>query len=337
MKNEEIKRGEIVIYKTSKNEFELQVRFEEETVWLKQDEIAKLYGKERSVITKHINKIFTDKEVDKKSNVQFLHIANSDKPIALYSLDVILAVGYRTSSSRAIHFRKWATNVLKSYLFNGYAINQKRLLQAQNQLKELQGAVAFMQEKAGHKLLAGREQEILSLLSGYSKTFTLLEQYDKEKVALIKNAKGKVTFKYSELIKVIYEVKKELIAKKEAANLFGQENGDKFQAILGNIYQTFDGEELYSSLEEKSAHLLYFIIKDHPFVDGNKRIGSFLFVYFLDKNNYLYKETGEKKINDNALTALSLLIAISDPKEKDKLVKIITNLLTEQAREHIAS
>lgn len=327
MKQDKFKKDKIVIYKSPKNEIEVEARFEGETIWLRQDEIARLYGKERTVITRHINKIFADKEVDKKSNVQFLHIANSDKPVAFYNLDVILAVGYRTNSARAIHFRKWATNVLKNYLFKGYVINEKRLLQAKNQFKELQGTISFLQEKSKHELLAGQEQEIFNLLANYSKTLTLLEQYDKEKLSLIKNTKGKFILKYEEAINVISKIKKDLIAKKEASDFFGRENSDKFKGILGNIYQTFDRKELYPSLEEKSAHLLYFIIKDHPFVDGNKRIASFLFVYYLDKNDFLYRSTGEKKINNNTLTALAILIAISNPSEKDKLIKIITNLL----------
>lgn len=327
MKQDKFKKDKIVIYKSPKNEIEVEARFEGETIWLRQDEIARLYGKERTVITKHINKIFADKEVDRKSNVQFLHIANSDKPVAFYNLDVILAVGYRTNSARAIHFRKWATNVLKNYLFKGYIINEKRLLQAKNQIQELQGAISFLQEKSKHELLAGQEQEIFNLLANYSKTLTLLEQYDKEKLSLIKNTKGKFILKYEEAINVISKIKKDLIARKEASDFFGRENSDKFKGILGNIYQTFDRKELYPSLEEKSAHLLYFIIKDHPFVDGNKRIASFLFVYYLDKNDFLYRSTGEKKINNNTLTALAILIAISDPSEKDKLIKVITNLL----------
>jgi len=328
MKKEEFKKGEIIIYKTPKNEVELTVHLENETVWLRQDEIAKLYGKERSVITKHINKIFKDKEIDQKSNVHFLHIPGSDKPITFYGLDVILAVGYRTNSPRAIHFRRWATNVLKNYLLKGYAVNEKYLLETKNKLNDLQGIITFLQEKSKHELLAGQEQEILSLLADYSKTLTLLEQYDKEKVSLLKNGKGKFVLNYEKSAEIIKEIKNDLISKKEAGDLFGHENSDKLKAILGNILQTFDKKELYPSIEEKASHLLYFIIKDHPFVDGNKRIASFLFVYYLDKNNYLYKENNEKKINDNALTALSLLIAISNPAEKDKIVKIVTNLLS---------
>jgi death-on-curing family protein len=327
IENQEIQKGEIIIYK-SKEGPKLEVRFAGETVWLRQDEIAKLYGKERSVITKHINKIFSDKEVDKKSNVQFLHIANSDKPVAFYNLDVILAVGYRTNSSKAIHFRRWATQVLKNYLLQGYALNKKRLLQTQNTLKDLQETIALLQEKAKHQLLAGQEQEILNLLSNYAKTLTLLERYDKGEIDRVRKAKSKFILEENEVNRVIEKLRKELLAKKEASELFGQENNEKLKSILGSIYQTFGGKELYTSLEEKAAHLLYFIIKDHPFVDGNKRIASFLFVYFLDKNDYLYKTNGEKKINDNALTTLTLLIAISNPSEKDKFINLITNLIS---------
>lgn len=321
------KKGEVIIYKTPQNEIELSVRFINESVWLRQSEIASLFGKERSVITKHVNKIFNDKEVDRKSNVQKMNIAGSDKPVEFYSLDVILAVGYRVSSSRAIHFRKWATKILKQYLIKGYAVNENRLLEAKNKFHELQTAINFLQEKSKNELMAGQEQEILNLLVGYAKTLTLLEQYDKEKLTLAKKAKGRFVLDYETAIDIVKQLRKELIAKKEAGDIFGKEYGDKFKVILGNICQTFDGKELYASLEEKAAHLLYFIIKDHPFVDGNKRAASFLFVYFLNRNDFLYRETGEKKINDNALVALALLIATSDPRDKETMIKIITNLL----------
>jgi death-on-curing family protein len=200
-------------------------------------------------------------------------------------------------------------------------------LETENKFKELQVAVDFLRQKSKHGLLSGQEKEILNLLGDYSKTLSLLEQYDKEEVALYKQGKGKFILD-SEITKnVIFGVKKELLNKKEASDLFGTDPQNKLSGILGNILQTFDKKELYPSIEEKAAHLLYFIIKDHPFVAGNKRIASFLFVYFLDKNKYLYRENGEKKINDNGLAALALLIAVSDPKEKDKLIKIITNLL----------
>ena len=329
MKKDGFQKGEIIIYKTSKNEVALDVRFENETVWLTQVEIAKLFGKDRSVITKHIKNIFTDKEVGNKSNVQKMHIANSDKPVEFYSLDVILAVGYRTNSAQAIHFRKWATMILKKYLLQGYAINEKRLLETREKFSELQTAISFLQEKSKKELLAGQEGEILNLLSSYAKTLTILEQYDKGELKESKGGKTKFILTYEHCLQIINELRKELVAKKEAGDLFGSERDGSFEGIIRGLYQTFGGKELYPFIEDKASHLLYFIIKDHPFSDGNKRSGAFLFVYFLDKTNFLFKKSGERKINDNALVALALLVAESEPKEKETMVKIIKNLLVE--------
>ncbi len=320
-------RGEIVIYKASRDKIEFKVRLEGEAVWLRQNEIAGLFGKDRSVITRHINNIFKNKEVDKKSNVHFLHIANSDKPVAFYSLDVILAVGYRTNSSRAIHFRKWATDILKQYLIKGYAVNEKRLLEAGEKFKELQTAITFLQEKSKKELLKGQEGELLDLLSDYARTLTLLEEYDKGEIKSVKGRKAKFILTYEDCLEVIGKLKNELAARKEAGGLFGQERGRSFEGIIKGLYQTFGGKELYPTIEDKASHILYLIIKDHPFSDGNKRSGAFLFVYFLDRSGYLYRKNGERKINDNALTALALLVAESDPKDKDVLIKIILNLL----------
>lgn len=317
-------QNQIIIYKSAKNNAEMQVRFDNESVWLKQEQIAQLFGKDRSVITKHINKILKEKEVDAKSNVQKVHIANSDKPVSFYSLDVVLAVGYRVNSAQAIMFRKWATQVLKQYLIQGYAINEQKLQEAKNKFSQLKETISFLQKKAKMDLLKGQEKEVLNLLSEYSKTLTLLEQYDKNKLKIKKTGKTKKVLQYEECQKVIFNLRKEL---KEEKTLFGNEIGKRFESVAKNLYQTFSGKELYRSVEEKSAHLLYLTIKDHPFSDGNKRIGSFLFIYFLDKNKRLYKESGEKKINDNALVALALLIAESNPKEKDVIIKIVMNLI----------
>ncbi len=327
MKKEEIKKGEILIYQSADKKINIDVSLDQDTVWLTQKQMAVLFGTKIPAITKHLNNIFKSGELDEKSNVPKWNIANSDKPVKFYSLDAVISVGYRVNSKRATQFRVWATKTLKDYLVKGYIINEKRLSETQNRFKELQIAVDFLRNKSGHELLAGQEQEILNLLADYSKTLTLLEQYDKEKVTLVKNGKGKFILGYEKVREIISEIKSELTAKKEASEFFGTENGEKLKGLMGSIYQTFDKKELYGSIEEKAAHLLYFIIKDHPFVDGNKRMASFLFVYFLDKNNYLYRENGEKKVNDNALVALALLIAISDRQEKDKIVKIVTNLL----------
>ena len=331
MKNKEVKKGEIVIYKSAKGP-EIEVKLKEENVWLDAHMMARLFDVNRPAVVKHINNIYKTKELDKKSTCSILEQVAADGRIRrmnLYNLDIIISVGYRVNSKRATQFRIWATKTLKNFLIKGYIVNEKRLLAAENNFNELKEAVAFLQGKLKDKLLQGQEEEILDLLANYSKTLTLLEKYDTEKLSLFKKGKGRFKIDYKIAKLVISEIRKELREKKEASELFGQEYEGKLDSIMGSIYQTFSRKELYGSTEEKAAHLLYFIIKDHPFIDGNKRIASFLFVYFLDKNKYLYREIGEKKINDNALVALALLIAVSDSKEKDKIIKIVTNLLAE--------
>ena len=326
MENKDYKNGEIVIYKTPQGP-QLDVKLKRQSVWLTQAQIAYLFNIERSVITKHANNIFKDKELTEKRNVQKMHIPHSDKPVKFYSLDLILSVGYRVNSQRATQFRIWATKTLKQHLIKGYTINKKRLLKKSEELKQLQKTITFLQEKSQHRLLTGQAKGILDLLTDYSKSLTLLEQYDKQRFPLIKGKGAKFILEYQQAQIVISQLKSQLQGKKEASELFGQENSAKFESIIKNLFQTFDGKELYRTIEEKAAHLLYLTIKDHPFNDGNKRIGSFLFIYFLDKNQYLDKVTGERKINDNALVSLALLIAVSEPKEKEIMIKIIINLL----------
>lgn len=329
----ENQQNKIVIYKTAKNEVELKVRFEKETVWLNLNQIAYLFGTDKSGISRHIKNVYQSGELKQNSTVAKIATVQMEggreikRNVEYFNLDIILSVGYRVSSKRATQFRIWATKTLKQYLIKGYAINENRLLEAREKFKELQVAIAFLQEKSKKELLKGQEGELLSLLSGYAKTLTLLEAYDTGKLKEAKGKKSTFVLTYENCLRIIAELKKELMAKKEAGDLFGKERDGSFEGIIRGLYQSFGGKKLYPNIEDKAAHLLYFIIKDHPFSDGNKRSGAFLFVYFLDKSNYLYKEGGEKKINDNALTALALLIAISDPKEKEKLVKIITNLL----------
>jgi len=326
----EIKRGEIVIYKSSRGP-EVDMRLHKEMIWLTQLQIALLFGVNRPAVTKHLNNIFKNGELKEQSVSSILeHTASDGKKYntKFYNLDAVISVGYRVNSKKATQFRIWATKILKEHLIQGYTINERPLKEAQDKFNELQETISFLKNKSGHKLLLGQEQEILSLLTDYSKTLTLLEQYDKEKVSLINNGRGKFVLDYDEVLVIIAKVKSELTVKKEASELFGQDNQGKLQGIIKSIYQTFNKKELYASIEEKASHLLYFIIKDHPFVDGNKRIASFLFIYFLEKNNYLHKESGEKKINDNALVSLALLVAVSDRREKDKMTKIITNFLS---------
>ena len=329
-RNNRINKGEIVIYQTAKKEVELKVRLEKETVWLDAHQMAKIFDVYRPAIVKHINNIYKTKELDKNSTCSILEQVAADGKIRkmnLYNLDAIISVGYRVNSKHATQFRIWATKVLKQHILSGYTINHKRLLETREKFRELQNAITFLENKTGKKQLEGQEKEILRLLASYAKTLSILEQYDKGKIKKVKGAKTRFILEYQNCREIIIQLKKELIAKEEAAVLFGQETDVKFESIIRNLHQTFGGNELYKTIEEKAAHLLYFTIKDHPFTDGNKRIASFLFVYFLDKNDYLYRENGEKKINDNALVALALLIAESNPKEKEILIKIISNLI----------
>ena len=335
MKTKEQNKGEIIIYQTSKKEVELRVRLERESLWLNLNQVASLFDTDKSGISRHIMNIYQSKELNKKATVAKIATVQKEggrsvkRNVEFYNLDMIISVGYRVNSKRATQFRVWATKVLKNYLIQGYAINQNRLLEARNKFNELQTAVAFLQRQASKKQLKGREKEIINLLADYSKTLSILEKYDKGNLQKPKGKKVDFVLKYKNCSAIITELKKELITKKEASGLFGAERNSAFESVVKNLYQTFGGKELYRAIEEKAAHLLYLTIKDHPFSDGNKRIGSFLFVYFLDKSNYLYRENGEKKINDNTLVALALLMAESDPKEKDIMIKIIMNLVSE--------
>ncbi len=331
MTKNNFKKGEIAIYKTPQNEVELKVRMENETVWLDAHQTALLFGVNRPAIVKHINNIYKTRELDEKLTCSKMEQVAADGKIRkmnLYNLDMIISVGYKVNSQRATQFRIWATNTLKNYLVKGYAINEKRLLEAKNKFRELQEAVLFLQKQSKKELLKGQETEILSLLADYSKTLSLLEQYDKGKLGEEKGRKTKFILRYGDCVKIITELKRELIAKKEAGDLFAQERGGSFEGIINGLRQTFAKKELYPTIEDKASHILYLVIKDHPFSDGNKRTAAFLFVYFLDKSGYLFKKSGERKINDNALVALALLIAESNPKDKETMIKIIKNLLT---------
>ncbi len=325
--NIELSSGKIIIYKVKDKDIRLEVKLTQETVWLTQAQIAKLFRSERSVITKHLSNIFNSKELGEKSNVQKMHIAYSDRPVKLYNLDVIISIGYRVNSHRATQFRIWATRVLREHILRGYTINEKRLLEQTEKFQELQRTIAFIEEKSHETQLENQAQELLRVITAYAKSLTILEQYDGKKLVLQKAERPRFRLSYQECKDIISGLKNELAKKKEASVFFGEEIDKRFESIVANLYQTFGGKELYRSMEEKSAHLLYFVIKDHPFTDGNKRIASVLFIYFLKRNRYLLKQNGEAKINDNALVALALLIAISQPREKEIMIKLITNLL----------
>lgn len=329
-KSEKTEDSGIVIYQTNDGKFELDVKLDKETLWLTQFQIALLFETQRPAITKHLNNIFKSGELDKNSVCSILeHTATDGKTYKtkFYNLDAIISVGYRVNSKSATQFRIWATKVLKDYLVQGYAVNQKRLLEQTKKLELLQNTINFLKNKSGYPELHGRTEELLSFLEDYSKSLTILNQYDSGEISSVKGFKPTYKITYEECKQLIQKVKISLMQKNEATDLFGKEINNKFKSIIGAIYQTFNKEDLYPSIEEKAANLLYLTIKDHPFVDGNKRIGSLLFLHFLTKNNHLLKNNGERKINDNTIIALALLIAISSPDEKDIMIKIITNLL----------
>lgn len=262
-----------------------------------------------------------------------MHIAFSDKPVKFYNLDVVISLGYRVNSRRATQFRIWATKILKAYLIKGYVLNQRRLLEKQSaRLQELTETINFIRTKSGSPELAGRAKELLDIVDSYSSAFTTLYHYDRRTLTLQKGKRPIFVLTYDRAMDLIRQAREKLHTKGEAVALFGQEGGHKFKAVIGALYQTHHRKELYPTVEEKAAHLIYFVIKDHPFVDGNKRVAALLFLDYLNKNRYLLTSRAQKKIDSNTIVALCLLIATSDPGEKEVIIKIITNLLMHEQK-----
>ncbi len=315
----------IIIYQAENGQTQIDVRFQDETVWLNQAQMVELFGRERSVITKHIRNVFAERELEEKSNVQNLHIANSDKPVKFYNLDVIISVGYRVKSQQGTQFRIWANNILKQYLIQGYALNEEKLKAQQEKLEDLKRAITLSSRLLHNKELSGSEaQGILAILEKYSYALTVLDNYDHQRLEIEGTQDSNVPkIEYEEAIEQIQIWRH----KENLGGLFGNEKDDSFKGSLATIYQTFGGAELYPSIEEKAANLLYFIVKNHSFSDGNKRIAAAIFVWFLERHDYLYNANGEKRIADNALVAFTLLIAESKPDEKETIVKVIINLI----------
>jgi len=323
MKNE----SEIIIYRAKNGEIKLKAQFQNESIWLSQKQMVNLFETERSVITKHLNNIFKSNELDEKSNVQKMHIANSDKSVKFYSLDAVISVGYRVSSKKATDFRIWATKTLRQYLTKGYIINSHLLeSQARNYL-EAKNIIQLIGKKSKAPELAGHQDELLDVISEFTASWKILSQFDEGTVEIKKFRKTTFKLNFYKCRDIIEGLKEELIEKRLTGKLFGLDKEDRLSAIIATLYQTYDENELYGSIEEKAANLLYFVIKDHPFVDGNKRIGSLLFLYFLEKNSYLFRNNGTIKINDKTIVTLALLVAASNPKEKDSIIRLIINLI----------
>lgn len=329
MKSTDLNRGEIVLYRTDDGKTALDVRLEDETVWLTQAQLVQLFQRNQSVISRHINNVFKEKELDPKSNMQKMHSAHSDKPVLYYSLDAIISVGYRVKSKRGTQFRIWATQTLRDHLVRGYTLHERRL--RERGVAELEQAVQLLSRTLTHQALVSHEGKgVLDIVSGYARSWLLLQRYDENRLGIPENRHpAKTSLSFDQTREAIATLKARLLERGEASALFGQERGAQLAGILGSIEQSFGGESLYPSIEEKAAHLLYFVIKDHPFSDGNKRIGSFLFILFLRANGYLHDATGAPRINDNALVALALLTAESLPQNKDLMIRLIMNLLAE--------
>ena len=328
-KDIEIMETKIVIYEDVNGEIKLDVSLENDTLWLSQKQLEVLFDRDKSVISRHIKNIFKDEELDKNSVVAKNATTATDGKIyqvEYYNLDMIISLGYRVNSKRATSFRVWATKILKDYIINGYSINNKRL--QQKGLKELNETISLLKDTISNAQIELNEAKgLLDVILNYSRTWTLLQGYDEDSLKIdFVSKEAKFILDSDEAKNYIAQLKDELIKKGEATELFGREKAGEFEGILRNIYQTFGGVDLLESVEEKAANLLYYIIKGHPFNDGNKRIGAFMFILFLSKNNMLYKSNGELKINDNALVALSLMTAKSDPKQKDTIINLIVNI-----------
>lgn len=324
MKKEQIiKNNNIAVYQAKNGAIELRADSKMETVWATQAQIAEIFDIERSVITKHINNIIRTGELDENSVCAKIAQTATDGKVYnvnMYNLDVILAVGYRVNSSRAAVFRKWVTKTLSEYITKGFIINKLRIKSNYNQFLE-----AIKDIK---KLIPGDSNidnaSILELVAAFADTWLSLDAYDKDNLVADGKTKKQVILTAEQLSKFLGEFKKELVKKGEATDIFGTEvRKDTVAGIIGNVMQSFGGKALYPTIEEKAAHLLYFMVKNHPFIDGNKRSGAFAFVWFLKKAGLLERS----KITPPALTALTLFIAESDPKNKERMIKIVLQLL----------
>ena len=311
----EKKKNEIILFENQG--IKLEVNVKDDTVWLTQDQMSKLFGKAKSTINEHIKNIFKENELQENETMtKFGNSEFSDKPTNYYNLDMIISVGYRVKSQQGIAFRKWSTKVLKDYMLKGYAINQKRLEYLEKTVQLIDIA-----NRIDNQLEADEIKNVLKVIGEYTKALDLLDSYDYRTIKKIKGMDSLKQIKYEDCKLIIENLKFN-----EKSNLFAVERDRGLEAIIGNIYQSFDGEYIYKSVEEKAANFLYLIVKNHVFVDGNKRIAATLFIYFLEFYDILYKDN-KQVIDNNTLAALTLLIAESNPKEKNILVDLVTNFL----------
>jgi prophage maintenance system killer protein len=325
--------AQIVIYKDGRRPA-LKLKLQDETIWMNQAQIAELFNTRRPAITKHLKNIFADKELNEKAVCSILeHTAKDGKTykVQYYNLDAIISVGYRVNSSQATQFRIWATSKLKELLTKGYVLDQKRLKAYAGKVKELEHAKKIFQQALETRRAEGFEKDLLTIITEYLDTWTVLSEYDTGKLTTVNvTRKAAHYIDYHRAKKSVDRFRRRLVKDGQASDLFGREISGKFATVLAMIKQGFHRQDLYGSLEEKAAHLFYLIIKDHPFIDGNKRIGSLMFLIFLVENRYLYNNRGERKINEAALAALALLVAESKPEQKQVMIKLIVNLINKK-------
>jgi len=322
---------QIEIFESADGQTQIQVRFDHETIWLSQAQMVELFGKTKQNISLHINNIFKEKELDRFSVVKESLTTGADGKqyrVKMYNLDVVISVGYRVKSQRGTQFRIWATQRLREYLTQGYVLDKQRFDQNSAELKQ---ALALIQKAAqSPELNADSGRGLIDIISRYTQAFLWLQRYDE---GLLKEPKGQAGGNLpteGEAKLILAELKANLIARGEATELFAKARGDGLGALLGNLDQSVFGEPAYPSIESKAAHLLYFVVKNHPFTDGNKRSGAFLFVDFLHRNKSLFNEQGNPRINDTGLAALTLLVAESDSAQKETLVRLIMNMLAQE-------
>ena len=324
----------IKIFQTKDKRTEIQVIVQSESVWLSQKQMSELFEKDSDTIGLHLRNVYKSGELTEKATTEKYSVVqkegnrNVNRTIKLYNLDAIISVGYKVNSKRGVQFRIWANQVIKDYLINGFAINEKRLKAQIDNLNSLKETVRLLTKVTEQKKLTSEESEgLLKIVSDYAYALDVLDQYDYQNLKISDTSEGELyRITYKEAIQKISQLRKFY----GNSHLFGKEKDNSFESSISTIYQTFDKKDLYPSIEEKAANLLYLVTKNHSFVDGNKRIAAFLFLYFLEKNNLLFKENGEKRIPDNALVALTLMIAVSQPSEKDIMIKVIVNLINKK-------
>lgn len=314
----------MVIFTSAEGNIETEIRLENESFWMTEQQIALVFERDRTVIGRHIKNIFKTGELEEKSNVQKMHIPNSDKPVAFYNLDMILSVGYRVNSKRGAQFRIWASRILKEHLVKGYTINEKLLLEKSEKLQKLRDSIRLVERSVQMQVQNLEEaRNILKVLADFADGLNILDDYDHEKLETSGRSKiPAVRISGEEFLQVLESMRRQF-----DSDVFGKPKDNSFDSSVNQIYQSFNGAELYPTLEHKAAMLLYLVVKNHSFVDGNKRIAAALFLYFLERNHLLYASGGKQLISNDGLAALTLLIAVSKPAEKETMIKITMTIL----------